>query len=60
MITNYKGNTEIDVGYYLCLYRPGMNDEEIADVSIRMSQYTGPTEIQTRIMNMIRNTTTKE
>ena len=50
MILNYKGSTQFDTGYYLCLYRPGMSDEEIQEVNeqTRLAS-TPPTQIQLRI-----------
>ena len=54
-LTGYKGHTTLDVGWYFAPYRPGMSDEEIAEVNARLAEANkGPTDLQKHIMNTIR------
>lgn len=55
-LVGYKGSSEIDVAYFFCPYRPGMTDDEIAKVNEEIREASKPpTEIQQRIMDVVRN-----
>lgn len=58
-LLGYKGQSEIDTGYFFCPFIPGMSSDQIMDISARLLADKGPTEIQLQIMDAVKNSPTK-
>lgn len=57
-IVGYKGQSELDSGYFFCPYIPGMSQEAMDEVTMALrSPIITPTPIQELIMEVVRNGT---
>jgi hypothetical protein len=51
----YRGSMIMDAGFYYAPYRPGMTAEELYEVQMEQAKYSGPTELQNQIMDVVRH-----